>query len=302
MVKKKKYEDLPEIPDYERPELEKYEESDFDPTKKEREPLKFGQREPEDMPQKAKLSSEIDEGLPEIADIERPELEKYKKTPLEVKKKEEEPPAQKPKYGRAAKPGAEDEPAQKGKLGSIEKPKDEDKPEEKSFKTRKPAAKTEEFVPGEMFKLKPLDKKKKAEPEADEDVAVSLNAPKKPIKKTSTEDSADAKITPKKTIKPKPTIEENTSKDIVVKGPVEEVPIEIMITEEEDPALAEEARDTFDAPPPRPQSPRHKYDPFKYIPDKDDVASLDNVDGSEDKEVNTTHRQYYTTHCLKFYW
>lgn len=31
--KAKKYEDLPEIPDYERPELEVYEESEFDPSK-----------------------------------------------------------------------------------------------------------------------------------------------------------------------------------------------------------------------------------------------------------------------------
>lgn len=31
---KSRYEELPEIPDYERPELEKYEESDFDPSKK----------------------------------------------------------------------------------------------------------------------------------------------------------------------------------------------------------------------------------------------------------------------------
>lgn len=31
--KPKKYEDLPEIPDYERPELEVYEESEFDPSK-----------------------------------------------------------------------------------------------------------------------------------------------------------------------------------------------------------------------------------------------------------------------------
>lgn len=31
-VAKPKYEELPEIPDYERPELEKYEKSDFDPT------------------------------------------------------------------------------------------------------------------------------------------------------------------------------------------------------------------------------------------------------------------------------
>lgn len=31
---KSKYEELPEIPDYERPDLEKYDKSDFDPTKK----------------------------------------------------------------------------------------------------------------------------------------------------------------------------------------------------------------------------------------------------------------------------
>lgn len=34
--KPKKYEDLPEIPDYERPELEIYEESEFEPSKLER--------------------------------------------------------------------------------------------------------------------------------------------------------------------------------------------------------------------------------------------------------------------------
>lgn len=34
---KAKYEELPEIPDYERPKLEKYEKSDFDPTKKQAE-------------------------------------------------------------------------------------------------------------------------------------------------------------------------------------------------------------------------------------------------------------------------
>lgn len=33
---KSKYEELPEIPDYERPELEKYEESAFDASKKEK--------------------------------------------------------------------------------------------------------------------------------------------------------------------------------------------------------------------------------------------------------------------------
>lgn len=33
LPKAKKYEELPEIPDYERPELEIYEESEFDPTK-----------------------------------------------------------------------------------------------------------------------------------------------------------------------------------------------------------------------------------------------------------------------------
>lgn len=33
IAKPKKYEELPEIPDYERPELEVYEESDFDPNK-----------------------------------------------------------------------------------------------------------------------------------------------------------------------------------------------------------------------------------------------------------------------------
>lgn len=38
--KAKKYEELPEIPDYERPELEKYEASDFDPTVRQHEPLK----------------------------------------------------------------------------------------------------------------------------------------------------------------------------------------------------------------------------------------------------------------------
>lgn len=62
--KAKKYEDLPEIPDYERPELEVYEESAFDPAKLEKTdtPLQQPEKsvesrsEPDDAPIKNGLS------------------------------------------------------------------------------------------------------------------------------------------------------------------------------------------------------------------------------------------------------
>lgn len=64
--KAKKYEDLPEIPDYERPELEVYEESAFDPsklTKPSNETLKPADAGVESQ---AKLAEPAKNGLPKV--------------------------------------------------------------------------------------------------------------------------------------------------------------------------------------------------------------------------------------------
>lgn len=65
--KAKKYEDLPEIPDYERPELEVYEESEFDPSKLEKSvetPLKQAETPVEIKLQEAELPKN---GLPKVS-------------------------------------------------------------------------------------------------------------------------------------------------------------------------------------------------------------------------------------------
>lgn len=65
--KAKKYEDLPEIPDYERPELEVYEESEFDPTKLQKSvatPLKQSEKSVETRLEPAET---IKNGLPKVS-------------------------------------------------------------------------------------------------------------------------------------------------------------------------------------------------------------------------------------------
>ena len=91
MKNPKKHEPLPKIADYERPALEKYEESEFTPTPYVKQELNFGNREPESSAQKAKVETPVKaEELPKIADAEKPDLEKYKKTEIEKTKKPEE--------------------------------------------------------------------------------------------------------------------------------------------------------------------------------------------------------------------
>lgn len=65
--KAKKYEDLPEIPDYERPELEVYEESAFDPTKLEKvdTPIKQAEKPLESHIDAAQAP--IKNGLPKVS-------------------------------------------------------------------------------------------------------------------------------------------------------------------------------------------------------------------------------------------
>lgn len=68
--KAKKYEDLPEIPDYERPELEVYKESEFDPSKMEKSvatPVKQAQKGVEIQVQQAETP--IKNGLPKVGHL-----------------------------------------------------------------------------------------------------------------------------------------------------------------------------------------------------------------------------------------
>lgn len=67
VAKAKKYEDLPEIPDYERPVLEVYEESEFDPTKMQKSvdtPLKQSEQPGS---QTATAETPIKNGLPKVS-------------------------------------------------------------------------------------------------------------------------------------------------------------------------------------------------------------------------------------------
>lgn len=252
---KTKYEPLPEIADYDRPDLEIYEESDFDPTKKEHEPLIFGTREPENVPAKSKAAknkpkSKKEEELPEVEEYERPALEKYEKTPFEATKKADEPLA-----------------IGKGKRGLL--PKEEENLE------AKPGRKTEETVPGQSFKLNTAGKKGK-DPEPEQDTAVTINSPKSPIQKTSTEDSAEAKITPKKQNPQPSVVEEAVSKNVTIKTPVEPEPEEekpkIRRAKYDPMAYVPDEEEKLKEPEPVSESKptKKKYDPMAYVPDEED--------------------------------
>lgn len=64
--KAKKYEDLPEIPDYERPELEIYEESEFDPTKMEKSVPTPLQKQEKGVESQAATAEPTKNGLPKV--------------------------------------------------------------------------------------------------------------------------------------------------------------------------------------------------------------------------------------------
>lgn len=342
--KPKKYEELPQIPDYERPELEKYEESNFTPTPYVKQELNFAEREPENPPQKAKVQqAEEPKELPKIAEAEKTQLEKYKKTEIEKPKKVEAEPEKKLPVKKEKTVEEEEEEKKPKKLfvkkanptepekftdliGMLRKnkprpkkpgeddPKEEeirrksltggDKPDLSRLKLRKPSKvedlpeiaeyekpkletyeKTDfeltkkEEVPNKSFKLG------KGKPKPEESAEVTINPPKGPLK-SSTGESADAKILTKSQNPHPPTIvEESASKDIVIKdNPVANKPKKrydpmayIPDKEDETPEI-KITEPTFDPPSPEPQSRiRPKYDPLKFIPEKD----------VDDTEVNT---------------
>lgn len=343
-AKKAKYEELPEIPDYERPELEVYDPNDFDPTVREREGLSFPEREKEQPEVSERRRSSVKakkEELAKIEDYEKPKLEKYEKTPFQPAKKEE---VEAPKSSIDVKPNTaiaramelagirrkssvkvEDVPDQNRLLkasggGLRGKPSEEegkpteleptprksslksdktlfdapkkqkydplpeipdyDRPdletyEESDFDPTKkekadapmPASKAKEEEPKKKSMLKP-NAKSSIDPTNEDFGEINMSTPKAPIKKTSTEaEAAEAKFKQPATLKPPTVVEEAASKSIVIKEPVEEAPIEIMITDSEgssknsDQAAADEAKK---------RAKRTKYDPMAYIPDDDD--------------------------------
>lgn len=67
VVKAKKYEDLPEIPDYERPVLEVYEESEFDPTKLQKSVATPVKQTEQPGVQSATAETPVKNGLPKVS-------------------------------------------------------------------------------------------------------------------------------------------------------------------------------------------------------------------------------------------
>lgn len=68
VAKAKKYEDLPEIPDYERPELEVYQESEFEPTKPGEKARKLSATPPQQgVESKAQVAEPAKNGLPKVS-------------------------------------------------------------------------------------------------------------------------------------------------------------------------------------------------------------------------------------------
>lgn len=335
VAKKKKYEELPEIPDYDRPDLEQYEASDFDPSKYVKTPLEFATRTPEKPAEKPvvtkpNVKQHRQDELEEIPDYERPQLEKFEKTPFEPAAKA----AESVEKGLKPKDEAKAEPEVKVEVPKKKTPK---AAKDKQF---------DDFVPGKVFQLKPTSKKPKPKTE-EESTEATIGAPA-PALKSSEGESADAKLKVKKEKKPS-TVEEAASKNIVIKGAdvlmdspedYEEIvtsaqeaksgdggkaspetdsnksvekksetddstakkkarrtkngALELIPDEaDEDKFLEENA--SIPSPDSQSQAPtRTKYDPLKFIPDKEvDLTSVpvENLDDSNDAEVNKhTHK------------
>lgn len=355
LIKKpKKYEELPEIPDYERPALEVYEESDFTPTPYNKQDLVFGQREPENPPQKAKVQPEEKAlEVPKVEEAEKPEPEKSRRAAVEKDKKTpEEAPAgrtfgkrepkveeEAPKSARKVSTPKQPTEEELKKINSLRKlsienpeglslrervllrrasrcedmpeiPEVEKTPLEKYEKTeyeptKKDAEKTvekpvekaapkEEEIPNKNFKLGKGKPTPTPTPEESAEVTINQPKPKEPLK-SSTGESADASILSKRLIPPT-IVEESLSKDIVIKGEPQEMPIEIKITDTDEPTKKSVSFDQSvkAAEEERKRVTRRKYDPMAYVPDDDEaMEESPNPDPSPSPDSQSRSRPKY---------
>lgn len=219
-LKKSRYEELPEIPDYEHPELEKYDPNEFDPAKKAKESTtpalqKLEQREPDSKPKIKAGPKSKHEVLPEIEDYERPELEKFEKISLEPTKDEGATPkkaakstveagaqeeakiADKPKWQRkAAKPEEKPVETPLTKLSSRPQEKAEIADKAKAKKGAKP--KYEELPEIEDYERPALEKYEKEDFEP-----TKITTANPPADKASVSQSPEKKEEAKVADKPK---------------------------------------------------------------------------------------------------
>jgi hypothetical protein len=287
LPKWKKYEELPEIDEFVRPELEVYEKSDFTPSEFQKTEIpKKGIEKLDPPPRRESIKEEIKQK----PDTKQPKVEEKDDKKLNIKpgtkKPIEEVVEPTPKVGTKTPqkdPIPNDQP-RKPSLKSFEKPEDIIEPVKK-LKT--PSKSKQDDLPDiadlnrpelekyEKVELEPSEKtlsrpKTKINPqivdEDDTDFTVKNIKPKQ--KKSSEEESTSAAIKTKSQ-NPPPFAEENVSKDIVIKEP-----IEIKITEPEENAKKSVTFDANTKPADdseKKKKPRRIYDPMAWVPDKEIV-------------------------------
>lgn len=329
---KGKQDDLPKIDDDERPDLEKYKKSDFDPSKAQKEPtilpLKTSDESKtleNDKPQlekyersefsPAKKSKDNDEKswsgkvkpkenddengiklkpFDENNDGKKGEKLTDKKTPKDaalkdikkddeslatrkssLKDKNDENPRKSSLEIKNESP-KDDSPLRKGSIGkedenswsrksSFDKPRDHDSSRKSSMHDDKPIdfnKPESEMTANERYLMRRLRKKSGAS-----DPSITLNAPKQDPPKISSEAESTSADIRKRPTKDPSVIEEAASKNIQIKEP-REVPIEIMITEAEDPPKPPEPLPKLITKP-GPRSPR--YDPLAFVPEDEEL-------------------------------
>lgn len=228
--KRPKQEALPEIPDYDHPELEKYEPSDFDPTKYVKEELSFPERErveDEKSPAKPKdtnLKAKPDD-LPVVKDLDKPEVGKYKRAEKEPPKEPED--SKKLKIKAVGKPD-EKKDDEAGKKLKSKNPKTENN-EEPVVKPKVPKSKYEELPPIEEYEKPALEKYEKSDFEP---TKKDPGASKKPAEKVSDNPKADTDKNPKKKVE-EPAVDKTLSlkpKDKVKGKSVTEESTDVTIT------------------------------------------------------------------------
>lgn len=273
---KSNIDNLPKIADDNRPDLEKYTKSDFNPTKspKDKNEEEF---KPED---KSKIS-----------DVKKPESDKFERldTSRPQKSKEDDKSWSgklKPKDDDASK-GSDLTPFNKSGKNGQEKSNPFSKEEDENSSLRKLSLdktsannetspddaqrklsfenKTpEELTANERYLMRRLNKKLSPTNSSSD---VTIEAPRKdPSKSSSEAKSASDEVRTKS--RSTPVSEESTSKNIELKEP-REVPIEIMITEPESPTDKKGLKINEKITKPGPRNPR--YDPLAFVPEDEEL-------------------------------
>lgn len=280
--------ELPQIPDYDRPDLEKYEKSEFNPSD-------FSRKL--DIPAKSTFKIESDKKKSDSTENNVFDKSKSSKSIEETNtKKNEDRNVKKVQDKSNSVESSKNIPSDLSKIASDDKKvessttapprwkKYQDLDEEESFfSTSSPdtSSKTFNFPASDMLDISEFKDESSKEPESSQ-IEIKITEPEEIPKKSVTFDAGTKESTddsPKRR-KPRKTYD-----------PLAWIPDEEISEETQAQIEADESRHNLPPIPDIPNKPKRKYDPLAYIPDKEDVPS-ENIVLEEDQVNKLKNRQF----------